>query len=207
MNVPRGEIAAVLLTGLGNVVVADAMGRRLWFIVIASFLWAAYALVRAASNRAVLAEWGFRKQGFAPSLALLAPLGAASTLAQLGYGYLFGRPVWHWHLGLILALYPLWGLVQQFLVVALVAGTLRRQRAIPDGAIVGLTALLFAAAHAVSATLMVAAFVLAVVTTRVYFRHGNLWALGLFHGWFATGLYYFVLGDDPWRQVIAVGFR
>ena len=37
---------------------------------------------------------------------------------------------------------------------------------------------------------MEAAFALALVTTTVYFRTRNLWALGIFHGWFATGLYF-----------------
>jgi hypothetical protein len=37
----------------------------------------------------------------------------------------------------------------------------------------------------------------------VYFRTRNLWALGIFHGWFATGLYFFVLGRDPWTVVVS----
>jgi hypothetical protein len=206
MNVPRGEIVAVVLTGLGNLVVADALDLRLSYIVTACLLWTAYVLVRAASDRGILAAWGFRREGFRPSLAVLAPVAVGATLAQVGYGVLVGSPLWHWHLVPVLALYAFWGLVQQFLVVALVAGNLRRRGGLPDAAIVVATALLFAAVHAVSATLVVAAFLLAVVTTVVYFRHRNLWALGLFHGWFATGLYYLVLGEDPWRQVIAVGF-
>jgi hypothetical protein len=50
--------------------------------------------------------------------------------------------------------------------------------------------------------LVLGAFVLALMTTTVYLRAGNLWAAGLFHGWYATGLYYCVLREDIWREVI-----
>lgn len=205
MSVSRWEIVAVLVTGLGNVVVADGLQYRLAYILTACLLWSAYVLVRTVGDRAVLAEWGFTTRNFGRSLAVLAPLAAAATVAQIVYGVLSGKALWHWHIGLILVLYPLWGLVQQFLVVGLVAGNLRRWGRISDVAIVAVTAALFAAVHVASPVLVVAAFVLAVVTTTVYFRDGNLWALGLFHGWFATGLYYLVLGQDPWQRVVAAG--
>ena len=93
MNLLRGEIAAVRLTVLGNFVAADTLGQRLWFIVAACLLWAAYVLARAAGDRTILADWGFRRKGFARSMAVLAPLAVVTTLAQLGYGVLFWRQV------------------------------------------------------------------------------------------------------------------
>jgi hypothetical protein len=109
----------------------------------------------------------------------------------------------HWHMALIFPLYCAWGLVQQFLIVALVAGNLRKHSRIPQRWIVLLTALVFAVAHAASVPLIIAAFFLAVVTTTVYFRTRNIWALGLFHGVFATGLYSFALGQDLWAEVVS----
>jgi membrane protease YdiL (CAAX protease family) len=96
-----------------------------------------------------------------------------------------------------------WGLVQQFLIVALLAGNLRKHSRIPQRWIVLLTALVFALAHAASVPLAVAAFFLAAVTTTIYFRTRNMWALGLFHGLFATGLYFLALGQDLWTEVVS----
>jgi membrane protease YdiL (CAAX protease family) len=121
----------------------------------------------------------------------------------IAYGVFTGSLIMHWHIPLIFPLYFLWGLVQQFLIVALLAGNLRKHSRVPRRWIVLLTALVFALAHAASLPLTLAAFFLAAVTTTVYFRTRNLWALGLFHGLFATGLYFFALGQDLWAEVVS----
>jgi uncharacterized protein len=205
MTASRREIGAVLATGLGHLIVADRLGLRLAFIVAACLFWGGYAAVRARGRPAVLAGWGFTTRNLGRSLAALAPIAAAAAVLATLYGLLAGTLLWHWHILPIALLYPLWGLVQQFLLVSLVAANLRRHGRLGDRGAILSTALLFAVVHGSSLPLAVAAFLLATITTTVYFRDGNLWALGLFHGWFATGLYYLVLGRDPWREVIAAG--
>lgn len=191
-----------MLTGLGNFVLAEWLDLQLVFIVGACLFWLGFVVRRAHADPEILARWGFTARDFGRSLALLAPAAMLAMAGFIAYGIWIGGPTLHWHIVLIMLLYPVWGLVQQFLVVALFAGNLQRRARISERRIVLLTALLFAAAHAPSLPLAAAAFCLAAVTTTVYFRTRNLWALGLFHGWFATGLYFFALGRNPWREVV-----
>jgi hypothetical protein len=199
----RWEIAFVLLTGLGNFLLARWLDRQLAYIAAACLFWTGFVVVRTVADSSILAEWGFSSRNFGRSLTLLLPATVMSLSGFVAYGMLTGNMVMHWNFVLIWLLYPFWGLVQQFLVVALLAGNIKKHSRIPEWGIVFMTALVFAAAHIPSVPLVVAAFFLAVVTTSVYFRTHNLWALGLFHGWFATGLYFFVLGQDPWKEVIS----
>jgi uncharacterized protein len=203
MTRARSEIVAVLLTGLGHFVLAGWLDLRLAFIVVACLFWAGFVAWRARSDRTVLAAWGLTAAGFGRSLRLLIPALVLSLACFGAYGWWTGSLLWHRHIVLIGLLYPAWGLVQQFLVVALLAGNLMRHTRIPERWLALATALAFAAAHAPSASLAASAFCLAVITTTSYFRTGNLWALGLFHGWFATGLYFLALGRNPWQEVVS----
>jgi len=202
MDTSRWEIAFVLLTGLGHYLLAGWLHLQLAYIVGACVFWTGFVAVRAAAAPAVLAEWGFTTRNLGRSLALLMPVTLLTVSGFAVYGMFTGSMVMHWHIVLICLLYPVWGLVQQFLVVALLAGNIKKHTRIPERGIVLLTALVFAGAHVPSLPLVAAAFFLAAVTTTVYFRTRNLWALGLFHGWFATGLYFFALGQDPWKEVV-----
>lgn len=202
MTRPRFELLAVFLTGLAYFALEGWLGLHLVFIVGACLFWFGFVVVHARADAAVLAEWGFSRSGFRRSLGSLLPAAILATVCFVGIGLSRGDLLLHGHIVLIGLLYPAWGLVQQFLVVALVANNLRKHTRIPERWLVLLTASLFAAAHAPSLPLTAAAFCLASITTTVYFRARNLWVLGLFHGWFATGLYFFALGRDPWKEVV-----
>jgi membrane protease YdiL (CAAX protease family) len=106
-------------------------------------------------------------------------------------------------------LYPPWGVVQQFLVVALIAENLvaMGRGRIGEPLAVVLTACGFAAIHVHDYRLVGATFLLGLVTTSVYFRTKNVWVPGILHGWFATLVYYLVLGEDPWAELVLGGLR
>jgi hypothetical protein len=197
------EISGVLLTGLGKFLVADWLGLRLIFIAAACLFWLGFVVQRTRADPSVLSAWGFTTRGLRKSTAWLFPFAVLALIVTVAWGMLSGHLLIRGHLALIVLLYPAWGLVQQFLVVALIAGNLEKHTRLPSRGIVILTALVFAAVHVPSVPLVMAAFVIAVITTTVYFRARNLWALGVFHGWVATCLYYFVLGQDPWREVLS----
>jgi hypothetical protein len=197
------EIAFVLLTGLGNFVLATGFDRQLTYVVGACLFWTGFVAVRAIADFSDLGEWGFSSRNFGRSVTLLLPAMVLTVSGFAAYGLLTGRILMNWHFVLICLLYPLWGLVQQFLVVALLAGNMKKYSRIPEWGIVLFTALVFAAAHAPSLPLVAAAFFLAVITTSVYFRARNLWTLGIFHGWYGTSLYFFVLGQDLWKEVVS----
>jgi len=199
----RLELTAVFVTSLAHFLLALWLDLQLVFIVLACFFWVGFVAWRTRSDPQALARWGFAAAGFRRSLGPLVPALILALASFIAIGLGTGRLLLHWHLVLVGLLYPAWGLVQQFLVVALVAGNLRRHTRIPEWGLVLMTALAFAAVHAPSWPLSLAAFCLALITVTVYFRTRNLWALGLFHGWFATGLYFFALGSNPWLDVVA----
>lgn len=202
MSTYRWEIAFVVLTGAGNFLLADWLDLQWVLVGAASLCWLGYVAVRASADRSVLAQWGITRQGFGRSMALLAPVLLLSVAAFAVYGAVTGSMALHWHMLVVFLLYPLWGLVQQFLVVSLVAGNLERHTRLPRVGVVLLTAAAFAVAHAVYPALVAASFFLALVTTTVFFRAPNLWALGLFHGVYGTCLYFFVLGRNPLMEIL-----
>ena len=136
---------------------------------------------------------------------MLLPCGVAAVVVMLGYGLLADTLIFSWRFFLLLALYPAWGLVQQFLVVGLLAGNLRRDGRLPEGVIIPVIAVLFAAIHLPSIPLVVVAGITAAITTSVYFKYGNLFPLGLFHGWIGSLAYFFVLGRDPLADLLRGG--
>jgi uncharacterized protein len=203
VNHARSELTAVLATGLAHFVVSGWLDLHQLFIAGACAFWVVFVAWRARSDSSVLSRWGFTRSGFGRSCKLLLPALVVAMACFVAVGSWTGNLLLHWHIALIALLYPAWGLVQQFLIVALVAGNLRRHTGASERLLVLLTAAIFAIAHAPSLALSVAAFCLAIVTTTVHFRVRNLWALGLFHGWYATGLYFLALGQNPWQEVVA----
>jgi hypothetical protein len=201
------EIAGILLTGLGKFLLADWLGWQLVFIVAACLFWVGFVARRTRANPASLSRWGFTARGLGKSITRLFPCAVLALIVTVVYGILSARLLVHWHLVLILLLYPVWGLVQQFLVVALIAGNFERHSRIPKWGIVLLTALIFAVIHVPALPLVGASFVVATITTTIYFQARNLWALGVFHGWVATFVYFFVLGQDPWHEVVSTWIR
>jgi hypothetical protein len=201
----RAEIAALAATGLGKFVVADGLGFKLPYILLSCLAWSWYVVARVRRSPGQLEEWGLTRNGLAASARRLAPYASAGALACLLYGLWSGRMLLHWHMLPLLVLYPPWGLVQQFLIVALVAGNLRDGLGVGEKQAVAVTALVFAAVHLPSIPLVLTTFVMALVTTSTWLRNRSLYPLGVFHGTMATLIYYLVLGEDPWVQFIAHG--
>lgn len=200
------EMLAVLLTGIGKFIFVDWLGYKLGFIVAAIIGWALYVYVRHRSRPGVLRYWGVRGDTFRKSFFRLLPPAAAAVALFAAVGYARGALVWSWHLLPVLLLYPVWGVIQQFLVVGLVAGNLSdfAGRRFSRAGVVAVTAAVFSSVHFPALLLAAGTFILAVVYTLVYLRTRNLWALGLYHGWLGAFFYFFVLGRDPWQEVIAV---
>jgi hypothetical protein len=106
------------------------------------------------------------------------------------------------HAAWLFLLYPAWGLVQQFLVLAVVVGNLELVPALArrKGWVVVLGAALFAAVHGSDGWLVVATFLLELVLVPLYLRYRNLWPLGILHGWLGALFYLWVLGRDIWVE-------
>ncbi|MBL8896253.1 MAG: hypothetical protein JNM84_01435 [Planctomycetes bacterium] len=84
-----------------------------------------------------------------------------------------------------LLLYPLWGLIQQVLVL------------------VG--ALVFGAVHLPALLLTVGTTLLALLYVPQFLRDRNVGPLGVAHGWIGTFFYLWVLERDPWLELFGQG--
>jgi hypothetical protein len=202
------EIGAAVLTASGKFVFSDWLGYQLHYTVAAIVFWAAYVTLRHNWDPSILKRWGFTRKGLKQGLTL----GAGAFVVGLGVSLLYGASkevsIINWNLPLLMLLYPVWGIVQQFLVVGLFADNviaLSRGR-IPEFVVVMIAALLFAAVHVPDRELMVATFCLGIVSVLVFFKTRNLIAVGILHGWFASVFYFFAMGEDPLAPLITAAF-
>ena len=60
-------------------------------------------------------------------------------------------------------------------------------------------AAVFSSVHLPNWELTAGTFGLGFAYTPLYLR--NLWPLGLYHGWLGVFFYFWVLGDNPWKNM------
>lgn len=199
------EIVAVILTGAGKLLLVNYLNLKFWYIVTACLLWIGYVVFRYIKQPGILVYWGFTNINFKRSIRFLAPLALISIAAFFILGYTQNTVILNWHILPILIIYPVWGTIQQFLMVGLVAGNMRdlEGRNIPLAVIVVITSVTFSIVHLPSLLLVLATLLLGIVYTLHYLKARNLWTLGLFHGWLGGLFYFIVLGRDPWMEVFS----
>lgn len=120
------------------------------------------------------------------------------------YGWFMGTLRFHWHIVIILLIYPVWGLVQQFLMMSLFAGNLKdfESKHFNKTLIVILTSILFSMVHYPSFHLIIATFIMALFYSIVFLSKRNIIPLGIFHGVLGGVFYFVVLNRDPWVEFI-----
>ena len=195
------EIVAVVATGALHLLLRSH-GANGVFIALASVFWTVYIARHVWQDATAWTRWGFRSDNLPRAFKWPTLLFVMASGAMGIYGVITGTLVWRWHMLFLLLLYPLWGILQQFLVQALVVANLikvapRHGRTL--AIIIG--AILFAAVHYPYPWLMLATGGLACFFIPWYLRDRNLWPLGLYHGWLGTFFYVWVLGRDPWFEV------
>jgi len=207
LSIPRRtrflEMLAVSLTALSKFLFMDYLDWRFPFVAVATVGWLVYVLYRGKKDRSLFKYWGFRTDNFKKALYYLFPFAILTVIACFLIGYFQNSLNLTWHLLPILISYPIWGAIQQFLIMALVAGNLQDGwgNQVPKFWIVGLTALLFSLVHSPNFWLMLGTFLIALFYGTIYLRIRNLYALGLFHGWLGALFYYTVVGSDPFQEI------
>jgi hypothetical protein len=197
----RLEIAAVALTIALYVVCYEVLDARGLFIAVAFLGWTVYFVLRCARDPTAPHEYGLGRRGLRPTALAVAAVVAVGAVACVGVGAARGTLQAGRGLGLALALYPLWGLVQQLLVQAIVVRPLAER--LPATAVVATAAALFGAIHLPDVALTAATAALGAVFTPIYLRWRNVWPLGVGHGVLGALFYVEVLGRDPWAESIA----
>lgn len=197
------EITAVLLTGAGKIVFMDILQWRLLYISISILGWAAYVIHRHKKVEAILPYWGFRTDNFKRVIVRILPFGIISVIVFFVVGYRLETINVTWHIIPILMLYPIWGVIQQFLVIGLVAGNLQdlKGNKLNKLVIIFFTALLFGLVHYPHYWLMLGTFILALLYGFIYLKERNVYVMGLFHGWLGALFFYTVVGRDPFAEV------
>ena len=197
------EMGAVVLTALGKFLFMDLLNWRFPYVAVAVLGWAIYVIYRKKQDATLTNYWGFRIDTFRRSLRFMLPFGLLSILVFFAIGMYQNSINLTWHILPILLSYPIWGTIQQFLIIALVAGNLHDMKSLKAHkfVIILVTAVLFSLVHFPSYWLMLGTFLLALFYGYVYLKVKNLYTLGLFHGWLGAMFYYTVVGSDPFADV------
>lgn len=201
LNSTRFEIVAVIITSLGKFLFYDLLDQRLIFIIIMFAFWGSFIYLRVRKDPEILKEWGFRMDTFALVLKKVLPFGMIAVAACFGTGYLLGTIHLHWHMLPLLIVYPIFGTLQQYLLMSLFAGNLDHQNNLNKGSIIFLTSLLFGLIHYPFFWLMLGTFFLSLFYTFIFLSCRNLYVLGIFHGWIGTIFYFTVMEEDPFLKV------
>lgn len=199
------ELIAIIIAGALHVaseVVLSLSVARI-YNALASLCFLIYVGWRATHTKGVFTVWGMRRDNFGAALRAQLGVAAPAVLFFVGLGIVWGSfplPKTFW---LTLALYPVWGIAQQFALQNFIARNLRGFLSHPV-AIAGAAAILFAASHSPRSALVVLALFAGFLFTLLYQRFPNVWAVGVVHGMIGALVFYIVLGEDPGAEILSV---
>ena len=193
------EISAVILTAIGKFVFMDYLNWRFAFVTVAIISWSIYIIHSDRTRTGIIKYWGFRTDNFKSVIRKVLPFGVLSVIVFFAVGLYQNTINISWHIIPILIMYPIWGIIQQFLLIALTAGNMQdlKGQYLNKWIIILFSALLFASVHYPFVWLIIGTFILAVFYGFIYLSERNIYVLGLFHGWLGGLFYYTVLGRDP----------
>ena len=181
----------------------DHLGIKLPFILAVILFWSFYIFRRWKQDRSVLKHWGFRLDNFKEVLVLVLPYALIALGSFFIIGFWQGSLNLKWYILILLIIYPVWGLFQHFLTMALVAGNLAeyKDHSLPTMIPILSASLLFSLIHFPDRFLMIGTFLLALFYAFIYLKKRNLYVLGIFHGFLGSLFYYTVVNRDPFLEV------
>ena len=217
MKRPLIELFLVVLTGIGHVAIelgsAAAGNDVAWLVspqylfnIVAAAGWGTYLISRLVRISGTPAEWGLARIANLPAWRACGLLAIVALVPLVVYGFAHGRVPFPASFWLIVGLYPLWGLAQQFALQVLVTRNLRPL--VPRLFFrILLAAAIFSAAHFPNTPLMLLTLAGGIAFSWIFERYGNLWAVGVTHGIIGAVAYYAVLGQDPGAQILGLVAR
>lgn len=196
------EIFAVLLTAAGKFIFMDLSEWRIIFIASVISFWTIYIYYKNKRSPHITRYWGFRTDNFKKVILTILPFGIATLIICIIIGFYLGTIQITWHIIPLLVLYPIWGTIQQFLVIGLVAGNLKdfEGQHFKKGFIIVICALLFGGIHYPYLWLVAGTFALAIFYGFIYLKEKNIYALGIFHGWLGAVFFYTIVDRDPFIE-------
>ena len=188
------EIAAVVFTAALHFVFYDLLPGRGMFIIVTGIAWSAYFFFRIRHSPETRRAFGLSRDGLRQSGVAAFLILVVGMLICLVIGFSRGNFRLAPDMLILALLYPLWGLVQQLLVQAMVVRNLISVLSVPF--VVVIAGALFGVVHLPHVALALSAALIGALFTLIFLRWGNVWALGVCHGWLGVFFYFWVLGRD-----------
>lgn len=192
------EVAALALTGIGKFVFMDWLDLKFLYISVTIVFWIGYIFFRYKENKAIVQYWGLNSLHFKKSFLELLPIFFVIIIGFIIIGKYLETNILSWHIIPILILYPLWGVIQQFIMIGILASNLRDMESLqlPKYLIIIIIAFIFAGIHYPFLFLIIGTFFLALAYTTLFFKNRNLIVMGIYHGWLGAFFYYTIMGKD-----------
>ena len=204
-NLEQFEILAVVLSAILKFIFVDWLDWRAFYITGICLCWLGYIFYRINTKEGTLSLWGFKKEGFKQTVFILAPFIFLSIIASILYSNLNNKLFFTWQIIPIFFLYPLWGIIQQLLILGIFSHNLVSVLEIKINryVIIFLISGLFSLIHYPDFLLMGFTFIMELVFITVYLKWRNLLPIGIAHGWIATFLLYYVMERNLWAELFS----
>lgn len=190
-----------LVAGLGLYVVFERRihGRPALILPVVAAC-AAYTALSVRTGRETLGGFGLRADNLAAATCAALWVYVPAACAVVAWFATSPAPPPPPNFYLTLALYPFWGLAQQFVFQSLLHTRLIRLGLAPWS--VWITAALYAAVHWHSPRLTAIAFAAGVANAWLFLRRPNIIPLGVGHGVLGAMVYYLLFGEDPMTRFL-----
>ena len=121
------ELVAILCVGLGHLVIELGLSgvAATVYNVAVSLMFLAYLIWRILTTPGVLRTWGFRTDNLAPAALAYLPFVVLGVVALIVFAKVTGSPGLPETFWLTVALYPVWGIAQQFALQNLIANNVK----------------------------------------------------------------------------------
>lgn len=201
---PTIELVALASTAVFKFIFMDWLEWRGVFISVVCLFWLVY-IVWQVRTPDKLHLWGFQSSGFKSSMFILIPLTLLCLVVALLYASFRDQLNFSWHILPILVLYPVWGIVQQFLMLGIISQNLHTlfSKHVHRYVVILLVSTLFSLVHYPDYFLMIFTFFLEMVFISVYFTWKNLWTIGIAHGWIGTLILFYILDRNLWLELFS----
>ena len=205
VNQKHFEILAVFITAALKFILMDWLNWRAFYLTGICLFWLGYIFFQVKTDRESVKFWGFKKEHFRQTMLCLAPLIFIVIIVSPLFSSFNKSLFFSWQFILVLFLYSLWGIIQQFIMLGIISNSMVSiaEVKINKYLLIVLISILFSLIHYPDFFLMIFTFSLELIFITVYLKWRNLWAIGIAHGWIASFILYFVLGRDLWAELLS----
>jgi hypothetical protein len=197
------ELTAIILAGLGHIAVElnYSLSVATYYNVAVSIAFLLYVIWRVRTSPGTFRTWGFRYDNLASAAAAHSKFLVVGIIALVVFAMVTQSPGLPRTFWLTVALYPIWGIAQQFALQNLIANNLSGALGKPVW-IALVAALVFATSHYPRLELAALSFSAGFFFTLIYRKHPNLWVVGTAHGLLGSMAFYIVLREDPGAAIL-----